>query len=189
MARRYVWLTAAVAAVLGLGSLATVATGKPTGDPGAFRLSAATDRSVYQHGDRVALAGKACSKSWWWFKEGVGGGGGVHVSWRVLDDAGEVVADSSHRVRTDELRLQIWWPRACRGWDDKWDLRYGNPQQQTSPRFTGSAVRGEPVPLGTYRVEVEWRVGQWAQPQMSRSSRSSATHTQITEDFQVTGRG
>jgi hypothetical protein len=142
-----------------------------------------------QGGDRVALAGKACSKSWWWFKEGVGGGGGVHVSWRVLDDAGEVVADSSHRVRTDGLRLQIWWPRACRGWDDKWDLRYGNPQQQTSPRFTGSAVRGEPVPLGTYRVEVEWRVGQWAQPQLSRSSRSSATHTQITEDFQVTGRG
>lgn len=183
MGLRYVWLAVALIVLFGAASVFTLFTGKPAGNSNSFRLSVGVDQSQYRPGEMVTVSGKACSESFWWFKEGVGGGGGVHVTWRVLDESGQTVADNSHQVMTAEMRLQIWWPRGCRSWEDEWDLHYWNrPDQPLS--YVGPA-RGDRLPPGTYRIEVKWHVSRWVERPLPGDSGASATHTHLSDPFEV----
>lgn len=177
MGLSYLWFVVVLVALVVVASVFTLVTRTPSGSPTAFRLSGKVDRSGYRPGDRVRLSGRGCSKSWWWFTEGTGRSGGVRVAWRVLDEAGRTVADTSHRVHTLELSRQIWWPRQCRGWDDEWDLHYWNRPDQ--PRSFAGPARGDAVPAGKYRVEAQWRVACWP------SASHGATHTWSSPEFDV----
>lgn len=181
MVVRYVLLAVGLVAVVGLASVFSLVTGKPAGDPNSFRLSVGTDRSVYRAGESVRLSGKVCSKSWWWFQEG--GGRGLRVSWRVLDEEGQTVADTSHVVHTLELHRRVWWPRMCRSWEDTWDLHYWNRPDQ--PRSYAGPARGDQVLPGKYRIEATWRVSRWADRPMSSPRSGSATHTQLSDEFDI----
>ena len=183
MSVRYVWLGIALVVFLGSASVFTLLTGKPAGNPKSFRLSAGVDQSEYLPGETVQISGNACSQSFWWFKEGVGGGGGVHVIWHVVDESGRTVADNSHQLMTAEMRQQIWWPRGCRSWKDEWDLHYWNRPDQ--PRSYAGPARGDPVPPGTYRIEATWHISRWVERPLSGDSGASATHTQLSDPFQI----
>lgn len=176
-------VAAGVVVLLGGASVFTLVTGWPAGNPNWFRLSVGADKSVYRAGEAVRISGRACSTSLWWFKEGASGGGGVHISWRIVDEAGRTVADTSHAVSTLELGLQIWWPLACRSWSAEWDLRYWN--QPDMPRSFAGPARGEIVPVGKYRVEAKWRVSVWQEQPLVPSSFGPAAHTRLSDEFIV----
>ncbi|MGH9182364.1 MAG: hypothetical protein ACRDZ9_00815 [Acidimicrobiales bacterium] len=52
-----------------------------------------------------------------------------------------------------------WAPRQCRTLEDSWDQRYWNQDDEADGRrgdVSGTALRGDLVPAGRYRVEVAW---------------------------------
>lgn len=78
-------------------------------------------------------------------------------SWRITDEAGDVVADSSHQVFTLELKTLSWAPRRCR-WvlSVDWDQREWN-QQELEPNEPGGVPRrGDPVLAGQYELQAAW---------------------------------
>lgn len=78
--------------------------------------------------------------------------------WRIVDVAsGRVVADSSHRFYTLELKRLTWGPRGCRSvLTEVWDRRTWN-QPGDQPDEPGAVrTRGDVVPPGRYRIEAGW---------------------------------
>ena len=79
-------------------------------------------------------------------------------SWRIVDVAGgRVVADSSHRFFTLELRRLAWGPRGCRSeLTEVWDRRTWNQPGDEPDEQGGLRTRGSMVPPGRYRIEAFW---------------------------------
>lgn len=79
-------------------------------------------------------------------------------SWRIVDVAGgRVVADSSHRLFTLELRRLTWGPRGCRSeLTEVWDRRTWNRPGDEPAEHVGLRTRGDLVPPGRYRIEAFW---------------------------------
>jgi hypothetical protein len=79
-------------------------------------------------------------------------------SWRIVDvAAGRVVADSSHRFFTLELRRLAWGPRGCRSeLTEVWDRRTWNQPGDEPAEQVGLRTRGDLVRPGRYRIEAFW---------------------------------
>jgi hypothetical protein len=76
--------------------------------------------------------------------------------WRIVDRSGTTVADSSHYVFTMELKTLQWGPRSCRiVFSETWDQRTWN-QPGDAREVDGILSRGDPVPVGRYRIEGTW---------------------------------
>jgi hypothetical protein len=151
-------LTAVAAAAV---AVATAQVGLSVGIAGrhvdGFRVRVTTDKQVYEPGDAVEATLRVCRASL--MPTTTDGGGGTHlpVAFRVLDSDDNVVADSSHEVRTLELRTAHWLPGQCRSAHLRWDQHYWNrPGVDPPPGVLGVPVRGEIVPAGQYRFEVTW---------------------------------
>lgn len=120
----------------------------------SLRAELALDRATYEVDEAIEFTLTVCSNSVLPMTTEDG-----KPSWQIVDDADEVVADSSHYVFTLELKNLTWGPRSCRtGVSETWDQRVWNqptafPDDQ---EVGGVPVRGEPVGPGTYRLEVKW---------------------------------
>jgi hypothetical protein len=78
-------------------------------------------------------------------------------SWQITDEAGQVVADSSHQVFTLALRTLTWSPRQCRHASSvEWDQREWNQRALEGDEMGGVPRRGDPVPPGTYELIATW---------------------------------
>lgn len=120
----------------------------------SLRADLTLDRASYERGEPVAFTLTVCSNSVLPMRSDDG-----KPSWRILDSAGEVVADSSHYLFTLELKNLTWGPRSCRtGVGETWDQRVWN-QPTAFPddlEIGGAPVRGDAVEPGAYRLEVQW---------------------------------
>jgi hypothetical protein len=78
--------------------------------------------------------------------------------WQIVDVAsGRVVADSSHRFFTLELKRLTWGPRGCRlVLTEAWDRRTWNQPGDEPDEQVGLRTRGDMVPPGRYRIEAFW---------------------------------
>jgi hypothetical protein len=122
-----------------------------------FRVRVTIDKHVYEPGDAVEATLRVCRASL--MPTTTAGGGGTHLpaTFRVLDSEGNVVADSSHEMRTLELRTVHWNPGQCRSTHLRWDQHHWNqPGTDAPPGVWGVPARGERVPSGQYRFEVTW---------------------------------
>lgn len=142
-------------------AVAVIQVGLHIGTAGAhvdgFRVRVTTDKEVYEHGEAVAATVRVCRTGL--LPTTTSGGGGTHlpVDFRVLDVEGNVVADSSHAVRTLELRTVHWLPGQCRSVQLHWDQHYWNQPGAERPRdVVGVPARGLAVPAGQYVFEVRW---------------------------------
>jgi hypothetical protein len=78
-------------------------------------------------------------------------------SWQITDEAGEVVADSSHQVFTLELKTLTWSPRQCRDAASvEWDQREWNQRAAEGDEMGGVPRRGDRVPPGRYELTARW---------------------------------
>lgn len=78
-------------------------------------------------------------------------------SWEITDEAGEVVADSSHQVFTLELKSLTWSPRQCRDAASvEWDQREWNQRAAAGDEVGGVPRRGDRVPPGRYELRARW---------------------------------
>lgn len=125
---------------------------------GFFRAQARIDQPSYRAGEPVRVTFSVC---WAGVHPAIvssGGGTPVLTSFKVVDEDGRAVANSSHLVRTSEL-FQVWWvPGQCRTIEKQWDQRYWN-QEERPHGPDGTPVHGERVPPGRYRMEVQWQTG------------------------------
>ncbi len=78
-------------------------------------------------------------------------------SWSIINEAGDVVADSTHQVFTLELRMASWAPRQCR-WvlSVDWDQREWNQGLRESSELAGVPRRGDRVRAGRYELQAVW---------------------------------
>jgi hypothetical protein len=125
------------------------------GSASGFRQFADTDRTAYADGEPVRMTYRVCWARPWPTTTSSTGGSDVFIGFRVLDDSGEVVADTSHTVHTLELRIVTWLPGQCRSVDREWNQRYWNQAERTGGPL-GVPVEGERVLPGSYRFEVWW---------------------------------
>lgn len=120
----------------------------------SLRSELALDRSTYEVDEPIEFTLTVCSNSVLPMTTEDG-----KPSWQIVDDADEVVADSSHYVFTLELKTLTWGPRSCRmAVSETWDQRVWN-QPTAFPdvqEVGGVPLRGEPVGTGAYRLEVKW---------------------------------
>jgi hypothetical protein len=79
------------------------------------------------------------------------------ASWRITNDAGDVVADSSHQVFTLELKTLAWSPRQCRQvLSVDWDQREWNQRPLEAGETAGVPRRGDAVATGRYELNAGW---------------------------------
>jgi hypothetical protein len=93
-------------------------------------------------------------------------GTSLTAEFRVLDERGGVVADTTHRGSILLLGTTHWWPGQCRSVDLEWGQHRWN-QEQPDPeeqQYGGVPVRGERVEPGVYRFEVWWEVSPGGEP-------------------------
>lgn len=157
--RRVKVFTVAVATA---AAIAAAHVGLSVGIAGAhvdrFRVRVTTDKQVYEHGDAVEATLRVCRASLVPTTTTGGGGTLLPVEFRVLDNDGNVVADSSHQVRTLELRTAHWLAGQCRWAHLRWDQRYWNRPGVDPPNdVRGLPARGQTVPAGQYKFEVRWK--------------------------------
>lgn len=165
--RRGVAITGVVVLVLLAAVGARALAGEPVGgDLTGFRQSLQTDQSEYGPDEVVVIRTRVCRSRPWPVTTGSGGGSDLATSFRILDGVGDVVADSTHAVSTLELRRVLWLPGMCRTARHEWDQRYWNRNDppEGDRAALGGPVRGERVPPGDYRAEVQWRSWRWDQP-------------------------
>lgn len=142
--------------VLGFG---VAAAGSHVNPEASFTVRVKTDKVAYDRTETVRIMTTVCSQAWWWRLTSEG-----PTNWEVIDSSGNVVADTSHRIYTLELRRQVWAPRQCRTIEDTWDQRYWNrprDAEREGDGLIGRVVRGDAVPLGSYRVESRWSGAAW----------------------------
>ena len=78
-------------------------------------------------------------------------------SWRITDESGVVVADSSHQVFTAVLKTLTWAPRECRRvLSVEWDQREWNQRPLEEGEILGVPRRGNPVQPGSYELDTGW---------------------------------
>jgi hypothetical protein len=124
-----------------------------------FRQSAEVDGETYTENEPVVLTYRVCrSRPWPTTTSSPGrvSEGSLVAEFRVLDDQGDVVADTSHRGYVLALSQSWWWPGQCRSVDLEWDQRFWNQPDSPEPDVAGSPVRGDRVEPGRYRFEVWW---------------------------------
>ena len=110
------------------------------------------DERTYRPGESVPFALSACSTSLLPMRTE-----GGKPSWRITNEAGDVVADSRHQVFTLELEMLTWSPRQCRRvLSVGWDQREWNQREPEVGEPTGVPRRGATVPAGEYAMEVFW---------------------------------
>lgn len=89
---------------------------------GTLRSELELEGTSYEPGEPVHFALSVCSNRVLPTRTDDG-----KPSWRITDESGNVVADSSHQVFTLELKTLSWAPRECRrvlsvDWDQrKWN--------------------------------------------------------------------
>lgn len=106
------------------------------------------------------------------------GGADVLVAFEVLDAEGDVVADTTHRLHTMELRSVLWLPGQCRTAKQDWDQHYWNRPGADEPDMLGTPARGDLVEPGNYRFRVTWVSAHW-------DDIPRAVETATTSDFPV----
>jgi hypothetical protein len=131
------------------------------GRPGlsGFRQSAAVDQDTYDEGEAVVLDSRVCPSRPWPTWTNSPTQGPLRAEFRVLDDEGEVVADTTHQGYLLVLYLNRWWPGQCRSGQLMWDQHYWNQEDFDPERdgdVLGVSVRGDRVEPGAYRLEVWW---------------------------------
>lgn len=138
------------------------------GHPGiaGFRQSAEVDRDRYEEGDAVVLTYRVCRSRPWPTRTNSPPMGSPAAEFRVVDDRGEVVADTTHRVYILSLGTTAWWPGQCRSVDLEWDQHRWNQDDPDDEemKVVGSPVRGERVEPGAHRFEVWWLVSSGGEP-------------------------
>ncbi len=67
----------------------------------SFTVTVKTGMATYRT-ETVRITTTVCSKSWWWRRTSEG-----PIRWQVIDTAGNVVANTSHRVYTLDLRPRL----------------------------------------------------------------------------------
>jgi hypothetical protein len=123
-----------------------------------FRVRVTTDKQVYKDGDAVEATLRVCRTGLMPTTTTGGGGTNLPVEFRILDSEDNVVADSSHGVRTLELRTVRWLPGQCRSAHLRWDQHYWNrPGVDPPTDVVGMPSRGQTVPAGQYGFEVTWK--------------------------------
>lgn len=106
----------------------------------------------YQPGDPVPFSLSVCSASLLPMRTEDG-----KPSWRITNEAGDVVANSSHQVFTLELKTLSWAPRQCRRvLSVEWDQREWNQRALEPDEPAGVPRRGDIVPAGEYELEAVW---------------------------------
>lgn len=137
------------------------------GHPGiaGFRQSAEVDQARYEEGERVVLTYRAC-RSRPWPTVTNSPAGPLAAEFRVVDERGEVVADTTHQGYILSLGTTRWWPGQCRSMDLVWDQHRWNqdPPDEEEQQYGGVPVRRDRVEPGTYRFEVWWHVSAGGEP-------------------------
>jgi hypothetical protein len=107
---------------------------------------------AWRQGETVAFSISVCSDSFLPMRTDDG-----KPSWRISDEAGDVVADSSHQVFTLELKTLSWAPRQCRRVSSvDWDQREWNQRALEPNEPVGVPRRGDPVRAGQYELQAAW---------------------------------
>ena len=134
------------------------------GHPGlsGFRQQGTVDQEGYDEGEPVELTYRVCRSRPWRTTTN----SGFLAEWRVVDEHGEVVADTTHRVYPAVLIPVGWWPGQCRSVEYVWDQRYWNqhPPDDEEERQAGLPIRRDRVDPGTYRFEVWWNASPDREP-------------------------
>jgi hypothetical protein len=146
----------------------TVGGAAVTGHPAisGFRQHAEVDRDRYEEQEPVVLTYRVCRSRPWPATTNSPGRGSLAVDFRVVDEHGEVVADTTHQGHILVLVRTRWWPGQCRSMDVVWDQHRWNqdgPDQQ-EPEVGGVPARGDRVEPGDYRFEVWWLVSPGDEP-------------------------
>jgi hypothetical protein len=167
--RRVALLVVAVLVLVpGVLSLGRIPGAEPvrgmTGAAG-FHHRVGTAQDAYGEDEPVRLSYEVCRTRPWPART-LSGQVPVIAEFRILDQAGGVVADTSHRSHTLLLTSVRWWPGQCRSVASEWDQRYWNqhPPDEQEQRRAGTPRRGERVEPGTYRFEVRWDVSVGDEP-------------------------
>ena len=131
-----------------------------------FRQVVETDHRTYAAQEPVEIKVTVCRSRPWPVVTSSGGGTDLLIDFQVLDANGAIVADTSHKVITDELRPVPWLPGMCRTSRHEWDQLHWNREDPfaTERVVLGEPVRGEPVPPGGYRVRAVWSSSPWDEP-------------------------
>jgi hypothetical protein len=152
-------LPAAILLALVVGALALArvpGAERVEGHPGlsGFRQQAVANQERYDEGQPVELTYRVCRSRPW----SAATNSGFSAEWRVVDEQGEVVADTSHRVYPAVLIPVRWWPGQCRSVEYEWDQRYWNQHRREGEEQhqRGLPVRRDRVEPGVYRFEVWW---------------------------------
>jgi hypothetical protein len=139
---------------------------------GGFRQSAEVDRETYVENQPVVLTYRVCRSRPWptttdpsWV-----GPSSLTAEFRVVDDQGDVVADTTHRVHVLLTpRPTRWRPGQCRWVGFEWDQRFWNQPHFEEPDVAGTPVRGDRVGSGSYRFEVWWAASRGGEPREQTS--------------------
>lgn len=139
------------------------------GHPGiaGFRQSAEGDRDRYEEQEAVVLTYRVCRSRPWPMRTNFPPmEGALSAEFRVVDDRGDVVADTTHRGYVLSLGTTRWWPGQCRSVDLEWDQHHWNQDgpDRGGPEVGGVPVRGDRVEPGVYRFEVWWHVSSGEEP-------------------------
>lgn len=119
---------------------------------GTLRTELHLDATRVSPGEPVDFTVRVCSSSFLPMRTDDG-----RPSWQITDEAGEVVADSSHQVFTLELKTLTWSPRQCRDAASvAWDQREWNQRPLEDDEVAGVPRRGDRVPPGRYELRATW---------------------------------
>lgn len=143
---------------------ARVPTGEPVaGHPGldGFRHDVQVDRESYEPTVPVVLTYRVCRSRPWPTQTN----SAFTAEFRVIDEQGEVVADTTHRIYPQVL-IPVWWaPGQCRSVEHEWDQQLWNQESADNATVAaGSPVRGERAVPGSYRFEVWWLASAGSEP-------------------------
>jgi hypothetical protein len=138
------------------------------GHPGidGFRQRAGVDRVRYEEQEPVVLTYRVCRSRPWPATTNSPGRGSLAVDFRVVDEHGDVVADSTHQGHVLVLVRTRWWPGQCRSMDVQWDQHRWNQDEPdgVEPDVSGLPRRGDRVEPGVYSFEVWWLVSPGGEP-------------------------
>lgn len=110
------------------------------------------DGARFSPGEQVGFDIRVCASSYLPMRTDDG-----RPSWQITDEAGQVVADSSHQVFTLELKTLTWSPRQCRDAASvEWDQREWNQRAAEGDEVGGLPRRGDRVAPGRYELTVTW---------------------------------
>ncbi len=106
----------------------------------------------YRQGETVPFSLSVCSDSLLPMRSEDG-----KPSWWITDEAGDVVADSSHQVFTLEGKMLTWLPRQCRQvLSVDWDQREWNQRALEPNELAGVPRRSDRVGPGHYELRAAW---------------------------------